>query len=147
MPGNRPADALPWERVTTGVWLGNVPLQLCIQSQRARFSEESLSPEANPTPVPIRYRPGDTIPALAVYRVIHAPHRADHFAVLRCGDAFPRCHSCGDQVRFEITDIRTFIENDSLFHTTQVNEIPHPDTAKIQEQDDEDEDGDVSAAG
>lgn len=110
---------------------------------------DCLSAEASPTPVPIRYRPGDTIPALAVYRVIHSPHRAEHFAVLRPGDAFPRCHRCGDEVRFEITDIRTFIESDSLFHTTQVHEIPHPDTVKIEKREDEDKDeeGEVPAAG
>ena len=109
--------------------------------------EGVLSPEANPIPVPIRYRPGDSIPALAVYRVIHSPHRADHFAVLRAGDAFPRCHRCGDEVRFEITDIQTFIESDSLFHTTQVHEIPHPDTAKLPKIDDDDDEKDVPAAG
>lgn len=104
-----------------------------------------MSLESNPAPAPIRYRPGDTIPALAVYRVIHSPHRADHFAVLRPGDAFPRCHRCGDQVRFEITEIRTFVEGDALFHSTHVHEIPHPDTAQIDQLDDEDDD--VSAAG
>lgn len=147
MPGNRPADAGPRSESPLVSGWATFRCNSASNPSAARFSEESLSPEANPTPVPIRYRPGDTIPVLAVYRVIHAPHRADHFAVLRPGDAFPRCHSCGDRVRFEITDIRTFIENDSLFHTTQVNEIPHPDTSKIQEQDDEDGDGDVSAAG
>lgn len=78
-------------------------------------------------PVPIRYRPGDVIPALAVYRVLHSPHRSEHFAVLRNGERFPRCQTCGEAVRFEITDLPTLVEGDSLFHAMRVFEVPHPE--------------------
>ena len=80
-----------------------------------------------PAPVPIRYRPGDVIPALAVYRVLHSPHRSEHFAVLRNGERFPRCHTCGEAVRFEITDLPTLVDRDSLFHAMRVFEVPHPE--------------------
>lgn len=84
--------------------------------------------DSGPNPAPIRYRPGDVIPRLAVYRVIHAPHRADHFAILRGGDHFPRCHRCGDVVQFEMTPIDAVVEPSSAFHSTRVFEVPHPDS-------------------
>ena len=89
----------------------------------------SMDSTLTPVPAPIRYRAGDAVPRLAVYRVIHSPHRAEHFAILRAGERFPRCHRCENEVRFEITTIEPQVESDLTFHSTRIFELPHPDAA------------------
>ncbi len=41
------------------------------------------------------------MPEAGVYWVYHYAHRISHPARLEAGERFPRCHQCGDRVRFE----------------------------------------------
>jgi len=49
-----------------------------------------------------RFAPGEIAPHSAVYRVLHAKHRAPHEVTLLEGQKFPPCRQCGDDVRFEV---------------------------------------------
>jgi hypothetical protein len=37
-----------------------------------------------------------------IYQVTHREHRQRHNVVVRKGEHFPRCHKCGDAVRFRL---------------------------------------------
>ena len=49
-----------------------------------------------------RFVPGEIAPYSAVYRVLHAKHRAPHEVTLLEGQKFPPCRQCGDDARFEL---------------------------------------------
>lgn len=48
------------------------------------------------------YRPGQEVPKSGIYRVSHRGHHHDHEVTCVSGEEFPRCHECGEQVRFSL---------------------------------------------
>ena len=48
------------------------------------------------------YRPGDRVPKSGIYKVSHLGHHHDHEVTCVSGEQFPRCHQCGEQVRFSL---------------------------------------------
>lgn len=63
------------------------------------------------------YRPGDPVPQTGVYRVEHDGHRGDHEATLLDGGNFPRCHRCGENVRFSLLRAAARIQGDRDFES------------------------------
>lgn len=49
---------------------------------------------------PTSYKPGETVPFSAIYRIEHQIHRMMHHATLPEGMQFPLCKRCGNRVRF-----------------------------------------------
>ncbi len=62
------------------------------------------------------YRAGDPVPQSGIYEVIHASeHRSAHEVVMLSGDVFPRCDSCGAEVRFHLVRTAPYIFQDEDF--------------------------------
>ncbi len=49
----------------------------------------------------MKFHPGEINARTGVFRVIHYRHRFSHDVLVLEGDLFPRCHKCGELVRFE----------------------------------------------
>ena len=50
------------------------------------------------------FQPGEQAPCSGVYKVVHAfHHNTSHPVIALCGDTFPRCRECSDEVRFELS--------------------------------------------
>jgi hypothetical protein len=48
------------------------------------------------------HRPGEQVPKSGIYKVSHRGHYHDHEVTCVSGEQFPRCHQCGDMVRFSL---------------------------------------------
>jgi hypothetical protein len=48
------------------------------------------------------FKPGDKVPATAIYMVCHDEHRLMHHATLTAGMQFPLCRKCQSRVRFSL---------------------------------------------
>src|SRR5437868_15377879 len=49
-----------------------------------------------------RHKPGERVPKSGIYEIFHYKHRAPHENTLTENAKFPRCKTCGDDVRFEL---------------------------------------------
>lgn len=47
-------------------------------------------------------KPGERVTTTGLYRIDHDSHRLMHHAIISKGMVFPRCRTCGDQVRFSL---------------------------------------------
>jgi hypothetical protein len=62
------------------------------------------------------FEPGDVVPKSGIYRVIHnLRHTESHEVTCNYGKRFPRCHGCGDRVRFRLVTAALHIETHDLF--------------------------------
>ncbi len=61
------------------------------------------------------YKPGETVPYSGIFQVTHFQHRQPHEAVMKAGEAFPRCRICGEQTRFRMLRSASPIEVDRDF--------------------------------
>jgi hypothetical protein len=50
-----------------------------------------------------RYSAGQWAPQTGIYRVIHYQHRLPHKVVMREGQRFPACNTCGKRVSFRLS--------------------------------------------
>lgn len=57
---------------------------------------------------------GEKVGRAGVYRVLHKGHRQAHLAILQSGESFPRCRSCGEEVRFEF--VQPLSESEEVEH-------------------------------
>lgn len=48
------------------------------------------------------HEPGERARENGIYRVVHDSHRQTHSVTILKGDIFPRCHQCGDRVRYRL---------------------------------------------
>ena len=63
------------------------------------------APEASPPPrrADLRlFKPGESVPASGVYRVLHSAHRASHEVSMVAGETFPKCNTCQDSVAYQL---------------------------------------------
>lgn len=49
-----------------------------------------------------QYAPGEKADTGGVYRAVHFQHRRPHELTVNAGELFPRCRTCGDQVRYKL---------------------------------------------
>ena len=82
------------------------------------------------------YRVGETILHNGIYKVLHRGHRVSHYVVLLAGQTFPRCARCAENVKFELFEASTSIQDDPDFRVL-LYEIPHPRPAARKKEDDE----------
>lgn len=62
------------------------------------------------------YKPGDTVPASGIYKVIHDPqHAQEHEVTCVKGEVFPPCNGCGLRPRFTAVRLAHHIKNHEHF--------------------------------
>jgi hypothetical protein len=69
-----------------------------------------------------RFKPGDTAPRTAVYRVYHYAHRLPHAVLVTKDCIFPRCRRCGSRVSFSPMMVAELIECDRDFEPDKPSE-------------------------
>jgi hypothetical protein len=62
------------------------------------------------------YKPGDSVEASGIYRVIHDPkHTAEHEVTVVHGKKFPPCNGCGNSPRFKAVKLAQHIDSSEHF--------------------------------
>jgi hypothetical protein len=62
------------------------------------------------------FKPGDTVPASGIYRVVHdVYHREEHEVTAVKGEPFPPCNHCGQHPRFTLVHAAHHIGNHEFF--------------------------------
>jgi hypothetical protein len=64
------------------------------------------------------FAPGQCCPRSGRYTVRHYQHRLWHSAVVFAGEEFPRCHRCGDRVRYVLEEAIAGLAEDPDFSST-----------------------------
>ena len=60
--------------------------------------------------------PGNRAPSSGLYKVVHAgQHARPHYVTTLCGDTFPACHECSNEVRFEQAIVAGYIDAHPFF--------------------------------
>jgi hypothetical protein len=65
------------------------------------------------------YRPGEEVPKSGIYKVSHRGHHHDHEVTCVSGEDFPRCHQCGEQVRFALLIAAHAVRRHGHFHSSE----------------------------
>lgn len=52
---------------------------------------------------PQEYKPGQIVPTSGIFVVVHDGHRSPHDVLAICGEEFPPCRVCKDEVRFYVS--------------------------------------------
>ncbi len=72
-------------------------------------------------------RPGDTVSASGIYRVIHLQHRVPHDVLAIHGEELPPCRTCAGEVRFALVQPLSTVTDDwDLAGVTErlLNDLP-----------------------
>lgn len=71
------------------------------------------------------HRPGEEVPKSGIYKVSHRAHHHDHEVTCVSGEQFPRCHQCGDMVRFTLLIAAHDVHRHAHFHAGE-DTMLHP---------------------